>query len=115
MKARLMVTVSENALPALITVRSMGGRLILYKKIYQRRNFLCFCSCERDLIITVRPYNADFFEKSYFIKLWRCPPYYIRLDFAFTNNSERLQVFYLVDENYGIPVKQAELFFSGGG
>ena len=115
MKVRLNFNVSANALPALITVRSMSGRLILYKKVYERRNFLCFCSNSRNLIITVRPMSADFYEQSYFIKFGHCPCYNLRLDFNFTaqSNAER-QIFYLYDANYFFPVSRAELYFSGG-
>lgn len=115
MKVRLNFSVSENALPALITVRSFDGRLILYKKIYQRRNLLCFCSKNRNLIITVRPYNADFYEKSYFLKTGCRPCVNISLDFNFTaENSVSPQTFYLFDENYLFPIERAILFFTGG-
>ena len=112
MKVGLDFTVSESGLPALIIVRSMGGELILYKRIYRRRNFLCFCSKSRNLIITVRPFNADFNEKSYFIKFGRRACYDIRLDFGFTaENAVASQTFYLYDGNYRFLVAQAELCF----
>ncbi|MEG9430206.1 MAG: hypothetical protein VZQ61_04705 [Christensenellaceae bacterium] len=115
MKVRLDFSVSENALPALLIIRSFDGRLILYKRVYERRNFLCFCTKSRNLIITVRPYNADFYEKSYFLKFGCCPCYNIRLDFNFTVcNPVSPQIFYLVDENYLFPIERAKLFFSGG-
>ena len=116
MKVRLTFTVSKTALPALITVRDFDGRLILYKRIYCARNLLCFCSKSRNLIITVRPYNADFYEKSFFIKFGRRACYNIRLDFNF-NVSEVAapQNFYLFDGNYLFPVQSARLYFSGGG
>ena len=116
MKVRLEFSVSENALPALIIIRSMGGELILYKRIYSSRNYLCFCSKSRNLIFTVRPLNADFYEKSYFIKLGCCPCYEISLDFLFTaDRNTALQTFYLYDETYMFPIKNAELYFLGGG
>lgn len=114
MKVGLDFTVSESGLPALITVRSMGGELIWYGKVYRRRNRLCFCSKSRNLIITVRPFNDDFYEKSYFIKFGQRICYDIRLDFDFTakNEKESLQTFYLYDGNYRFLVAQAELTFS---
>ncbi len=116
MRVRLEFTVSSAALPALITVRSFGGRLILYGKVRRRRNVLCFCTESRNLIVTVRPFSYDFYEKSYFIKLGRCPCADIRLhfDFAERYSAETLQTFYLTDLNYGFPVEDAELSFSGG-
>lgn len=115
MKVRLEFSVSENALPALIIIRSFDGRLILYKRVYQRRNFLCFCSKSRSLIFTVRPMNADFYEKSYFLKIGCRSCVNLRLDFKFTaENIERLQTFYLFDENYSFPIESAKLFFTGG-
>lgn len=114
MKVRLNFSVSENALPAIIVVRSMCGGLVLYKKVYCKQNYLCFCTKSRNLIITVRPFNADFYEQSYFIKFGRCPVYDIRLNFNFTAQSAAaLQTFYLYDKNYLFPVKSAELYFSG--
>ena len=115
MKVRLEFTVSANALPALIIIRSFDGRLILYKRIYCRHGVLCFCSKSRNLIFTVRPINADFYEKSYFIKFGRLLCVDLMLDFNFTAQSERvLQTFYLYDGNYLFPVQGASLYFSGG-
>ena len=112
MKVRLDFSVSENSLPALLIIRSFDGRLILYKRVYERQNFLCFCSEHRNLIITVRPMNADYYEQSYFIKFGCSPCYNLRLDFNFTAESiERLQTFYLFDENYSFPIESATLFF----
>lgn len=116
MKVRLNFSVSENALPALLIIRSFDGRLILYKRVYERRNFLCFCSEHRNLIITVRPMSADFYEQSYFIKFGCRPCYNLRLNFNFTAiNTGAIQTFYLFDENYLFPIERATLFFSGGG
>lgn len=116
MRVRLDFSVSENALPALITVRSFGGRLILYGKVRRRRNVLYFCTESRNLVVTVRPMNGDFDEKSYFIKFGRCPCADIRLHFNFAErySAETLQTFYLTDLNYGFPVENAKLSFSGG-
>lgn len=112
MKVRLLFSVSENALPALITVRTFDGRLILYEKVYRRRNAVCFCTCAKNLIITVRPFSDDYYEQSYFIKLGRRPCYDLRLDFSFTaQNGESLQTFYLFDENYLFPIEEANLLF----
>lgn len=116
MKVRLNFSVSENALPALLIIRSFDGRLILYKRIYRRQNFLCFCTCRRNLIITVRPYNADYGEISKFIKLENYPCGYIRENFRFSADvPSARQIFYLSDENYGFPVEIAALFFNGVG
>ena len=116
MRVRLDFTVSHNGLPALLIIRDFSGELILYKRVYFRHNRLCFCSESRNLIITVRPVNADFYELSYFIKLGCCSCYHIRSDFTFTANNERwLQTFSLYDETYMFPVKNARLYFSGGG
>lgn len=116
MKVRLEFSVSQNALPAVITVRSFDGRLILYETVYQRRNLLCFCSRSKNLIITVRPVNADFYEKSYFLKFGCRSCVKLRLDFNFTARAiESEQKFYLFDENYSFPIERAILYFSGGG
>ena len=115
MKVRLQVTVSRNGLPALIIIREFSGRLILYRRVYQRQNSLCFCSDSRNVIITVRPFNADFYEKSYFLKFGCRPCYNINLDFVFTAAIiGTIQRFYLYDENYLFPIESATLFFSGG-
>lgn len=116
MKVRLDFTVSDNGLPSLIIIRNFDGELVLYKRVYCRRNRLCFCSKSRNLIITVRPFDAGIYEKSYFIKFGRLPCYCIRLDFKFTEKSprEELQTFYLYDENYAFPIERAFLYFSGG-
>ena len=112
MRVRLNFSVSENALPALITVRSFDGRLILYKKVYRRQNAVCFCTNAKNLVITVRPMSADYYEQSYFIKFGRRPCYDLRLNFDFTaQNGESLQTFYLFDENYLFPIEDATLFF----
>ena len=112
MKVRLGFSVSENSLPALLIIRGFDGRLILYKKVYQRQNTVCFCTCTKNLIITVRPMNADYYEQSYFIKLGRRPCYDLRLDFNFTAQArESLQTFYLFDENYLFPIEEATLLF----
>ncbi|MBQ9485461.1 MAG: hypothetical protein IJU83_01340 [Clostridia bacterium] len=112
MKVRLEFSVSENALPALFIIRSFDGRLILYKRVYRRQNFLCFCTKSRNLIITVRPYNAEFYEKSYFLKFGCRPCVNLRLDFNFTAvSAERLQTFCLFDENYSFPITRAVLSF----
>ena len=114
MKVRLDFSVSENSLPALLIIRGFDGRLILYKKVYQRQNTVCFCTCTKNLIITVRPLDADFYEQSYFIKFGHCPFYNIRLDFNFTAQTKTvLQSFYLYDRNYLFPVRSANLYFSG--
>ena len=115
MTIRLDFTVSRNGLPAIIIIREMSGRLILYKTVYFRRNRLCFCSESRNVIITVRPFNADYYEKSYFLKLGCLPCYDIRLDFRFTAAvTATVQRFYLFDENYLFPIESATLFFSDG-
>ena len=116
MKVRLDFTVSDRGLPALVIIRNFDGELILYKKIFFRRNRLCFCSKSRNLIITVRPFDAGFYEKSYFIKFGRYSCYDMRLDFRFTAEDarEELQTFYLYDENYMFPIKSANLFFRSG-
>ena len=112
MRVRLNFTVSENALPALITVRSFDGRLILYEKVYRRQNAVCFCTCAKNLIITVRPFNADFYENSYFLNFGRCFCANIRLNFNFAaQDGESLQTFYLFDENYLFPIEDATLIF----
>ena len=115
MRVRLNFSVSQNALPALIIIRDFDGRLILYKRVYERRNLLYFCTKSRNLIITVRPYYADFYEKSYFLKFGCRPCVNLRLDFDFTAEStERLQTFYQFDENYSFPIERATLSFRSG-
>ena len=116
MTVRLNFTVSTNGLPALLIIRSFDGRLILYRRIYDRQNSLCVCVDSRNIIVTVRPFNADFYEKSYFLKLGCRPCYNIRLNFVFTAAVVgTIQRFYLIDENYLFPIANATLFFSGGG
>ena len=112
MKVCVEYTVSANALPATIAIRTFGGSLIYYGKVRCGFNRLCFCSRERKIIITVRPYDADFSEKSYFIKFGRCPRYDIRLNFGFVSETETVQTFCLYDENYRFPIPDAKLFFS---
>jgi len=113
MCVRLDFTVAGNGLPAIITVRSMRGRLILYRRVSRSINSLCFCTCERNLVITVRPFNADLYEKSFFVKLGCRPCVYLSLDFNFQERlEESLQRFCLLDENYLFPIRQAELFFT---
>ncbi|MBR0188942.1 MAG: hypothetical protein IJQ23_00990 [Clostridia bacterium] len=115
MRVRLDFTVSDTGLPAIIIIRNMSGELILYEKVYCRRNRLCFCSRSRNLIITVRPFDAGLYEQSYFIKFGRRACYNIRLTFNFTvRNVAATQTFYLFDENYSFPIERANLFFSGG-
>lgn len=116
MKVRLNFTVPDNGLPALIIIRNMSGELVLHKRVYFRRNRLCFCSKSRNLIITVRPFDAGLYEKSYFLKFGNLSCYDLRLDFKFTARSvrEELQTFYLYDENYAFPIESAFLYFSGG-
>ena len=116
MRVRLDFTVSGKGLPALIIIRDFYGGLILYEKVYQRRNRLCFRSKSRNLIITVRPFDADLYEKSYFLKFGCRPCYGVRLDFKFTETGGgEKQTFYLYDENYDFPIPQAVLEFFGGG
>lgn len=116
MKVRLNFTVSQNGLPAIIIVREMNGRLILYKTVYQRQNLLCFCSKSRNIIITVRPFNSDFYEKSYFLKFGCRQCVNLSLDFNFTaRKTALLQTLYLFDENYLFPIESANLFFTGDG
>ena len=112
MKVRLDFTVSENALPALIIIRGFSGRLILYKRVNGGENSLCFCARERNLIITVRPYNSCYEEKSYFIKFGCKNCYRLRLDFVFTPKTIKSeQEFYLYDEFYRFPISSAVLGF----
>ena len=113
MKVRLNFTVSQNGLPALLIIRSFDGRLILYRRVYNRQSCVSFCSRSRNLIITVRPISADFYEKSYFLKLGCSPCVNLRLDFNFTAAIARedLQTFYLIDEHYSFPIASAELIF----
>ena len=114
MKVRLDFTVSGNALPALVIIRGFSGRLILYRRVFSGQNTLCFCTRERNLIITVRPYNSCYEEKSFFIKFGALPCYRLRLDFEFTPKSvEAVQDFYLYDENYRFPIPYAVLSFDG--
>lgn len=113
MKVRWECYVSQNALPALITVRSFDGRLILCERIYRKRNVLFFRAESKNLIITVRPYSDDFFEKSYYFKFGAYECYGIRLDLTFTERNAGTQRFYLMDENYLFPVKNAALLFRG--
>lgn len=115
MRVRLDFTVSERGLPAIIIIRTMSGELVLYKKVYCRQNRLCFCSRSRNLIITVRPFDAGLYEKSFFFKFGQKSCYRLWLDFKFTaqNAREELQSFYLYDENYFFPIKSAELKFFG--
>ena len=112
MKVRLDFTVSNRGLPAIIIIRAMSGELILYKKVYCRQNRLCFCSRSRNLIITVRPFDAGLYEKSFFLKFGCRPCVKLRLDFDFTARASE-QVFYLYDENYFFPIPSAELEFFG--
>lgn len=116
MRIRLEFTVSENALPALIIVRSFGGRLVFYKRVCGGRNVIFFCTSERNLIITVRPYNANFAEQSFFIKLRRknCQNLFLNFRFA-EEDGETEQTFYLYDLNYRFPVLSATLRFLCGG
>ncbi|MBO4251931.1 MAG: hypothetical protein J5911_04660 [Clostridia bacterium] len=112
MKVRLDLTVSNNALPALIIIRGFSGRLVLYKRLNGGKNSLCFSARERNLIITVRPFNACYPEKSYFIKFGCKICYRLRLDFIFTPKvvvSE--QRFCLYDEFYRFPISSAVLEF----
>ena len=113
MTIRLNFTASQNALPAIITIRETRGELVLYETVYCKRNSLCFCAESKNLTISVRPLNSKFKEKSYFFKLGDCPCYDIDLDFVFTETVS-LQRFRLLDANYLFPIENAELTFSGG-
>lgn len=116
MKVRLVFTVSDNALPALITVRSFSGRLMLFRNVRAGRNELCFNTCARNLIVTVRPYDVRYSAKAYFIKAGSCRCLCVRLVFNYAALwAEALQSFTLYDANYFFPVESAVLSFSGGG
>lgn len=114
MKVRLIFTVSENALPAEIVIKDFDGRLVLKRSVYGGRNVLCFCSNGKNLIITVRPYNVNFYSQAIFIRAGNRNCIGLRLNFAFTERVPiGLQKFTLFDGNYNFPIKNATLFFNG--
>lgn len=116
MKVRLELSVSENALPALVNVKDSDGRLILCKKVNRKRNVLCFCVKNGNFSVAVRPFSADFYRQTYYIKARRCGCFSIRLNFVFTERETiALQTFTLFDRNYNFAIENAELLFFGNG
>ena len=117
MRVKLCFSVSRKGLPAVVTVRGFDGEILLYKVINTKENIACFDTCgRRNIIVSVRPYNADFYESSQFIRLPCVRCYALNLSFDFvkrTNCGGFTQVFYLCDEFYRFPIDNAVLGFYG--
>ena len=100
----------------MLTVRNFDGELLYYKRVHKSRDCVCFNTCDsRNIIVTVRPYNADYYESSKFIKLscMPCQRLYLSFDFVMRcAGAGFAQDFYLSDRNYGFPVN-GELRFWG--
>ena len=108
MRVKLYFNVSEKGLPAVLTIRNFDGELLYYKKVRTRRDCVCFDTFgSRNIIVTVRPYNASYYESSKFIKLSCMPCQRLYLSFDFVEKSSGAgftQDFYLYDKNYRFPV-----------
>ena len=112
MKVRLLAFVSARGVPAILTVRTFSGKLLVCKKVRCGINEVRFCSCERKLIVSLLPFRADYREISYFLKLPAAPCQTVKLHFN-VKESERTatQTFSLYDKSYGFPVISAILSF----
>ena len=107
MRVKLCFSVCQNGLPAVLIVRNFDGELLYYKRIRKAQDCVCFDTFgSRNIIVTVRPYNADYYESSKFIKLscMPCQRLYLSFDFVMRCSGGFTQDFYLSDRNYGFPV-----------
>ena len=115
MRVKLYFSVSRKGLPAVLTVRNFDGEILFYKVIFTKENVVCFNTCgSRNIIVAVRPYNADFYESSQFIKLPCARCYRLYLSFNFvkrTGDALPTQIFYLCDAVYRFPIRDATLEF----
>lgn len=112
MKVNLRISVNSVGLPAEFIVRDFSGNIVFYRKFINSYNVFTFCSKSKDLIFTVRPYDADYKELSKFLRLpcLRCVCAY--LDFNFTAPEISLQNFTLTDANYFFPIESGVLYFT---
>ena len=91
MRVKLYFSVSRKGLPAVLTVRNFDGEILFYKVIFTKENVVCFNTCgSRNIIVAVRPYNADFYESSQFIKLPCARCYRLYLSFNFVKRNFNL-------------------------
>ena len=112
MNLRLKITVSQNAIPAFIVIRNFSGEILYFNKIYRRETCLCLRTCEKNLIITVTPFNQRYREISKFLKFGNIACYCLRLNYEFEEQvPETLQNFTLTDANYGFKIASAILSF----
>ena len=115
MRVKLFFSVARKGLPAVLTVRDFNGEILFYRVINSKENAVCFNTCgKRNIIVSIRPYSADYYESSQFIKLpcVRCYRLYLSFDFVKrTGDAEVTQVFYLCDAVYRFPIRDATLEF----
>ena len=115
MRVKLCLSVSQNGLPAVLTVRNFDGEILFYQVIRRKNNCVCFDTFgSRNIIVAVRPFNSDYYENSRFIKLPCVPCQTLWLSFDFvkrTGGAGFTQTFYLYDENYGFPISDGILRF----
>ncbi|MDY6367311.1 MAG: hypothetical protein SPL13_02190 [Clostridia bacterium] len=114
MKVKLKVNIAAAGLPADFTVRDYNGNIVFYRRFVGSENCFCFNTQSRNLIFTVRPLNAAFFEVSKFFRLPCAKCVCAELFYGFSSISPIIsQRFTLLDANYLFPISSAMLYFDG--
>ena len=111
MIVKLKINVAAG-LPASLIIRDADGNAVFFRKFIRRANFVILCTRSRFLTVTVRPYNADFYEQNKFIRLPLTKCVCAELFFKFYPSASYEQTFTLSDKNYGFPIANAILYFA---
>ncbi len=114
MTVRIVIGFFPKSLPAFLTIRSYSGRLLFSGQVNSSRVFLRVNTCERGLVITVRPISSAYTQKSYYIDVCSaaCRTLYFYYSYA-PSSGTGVNNFTLIDADYGLPVESATLIFGG--
>ena len=112
MNVKLKVNVDAAGLPADLIIRDYDGNIVFYKRFIRRVSICTFCTIKRNLIVSVRPLDADYDEQSKFIRFPCAKCVCAELFFGFVSQKPYEQTFNLLDKNYGFPILNAILTFS---
>lgn len=97
-----------NSTPCELLIVSREGNLIKQASIKNKCSKICFCTSEKAVIISAIYKNQNI-NQTLFLNSCQCQNY--DMVFNFPNQSIAENIFYLIDANYGFPIKKAELLF----
>ena len=99
-------------LPLFLTVRTYGGGLLAYVKVYSPFCRVVIRGCERNFIISARPFSSSWQEEVKYIRTEPCSTYNLYFDFEPRSACiETLQSFTLSDAEYAFPIERATMNF----